>query len=249
MANPIILERGKEFDWYYEGCLSYPNNYLNIKRVTEVTVEYMNRKGKRKQEKLTGFKARVFLHEMDHLIGVCLVGDGWRAGKTLTAGELYKKREAEAEARRADPNTATAVLALATAAGIGSRYKPPPKRENKCTRTACPNDGQGYYHKHDVKGDPSRSNYCEKCAKLINEANGQTLILPNWEVARLVHDGHAVSMSEAKRLVAQGYNPPGPRKSNVMQCYDEEVDMDTAMKQMDELSDDARRAIHEDKDK
>lgn len=71
--NPRIIAVGTEVAPAQEGCLSYPGLYLNIKRPTTVKVEYEDTKGETHTKELSGIIARVFLHEMDHLYGICFV--------------------------------------------------------------------------------------------------------------------------------------------------------------------------------
>jgi peptide deformylase len=68
--NPEIIATKGEPEVYLEGCLSFPGLWLNIKRVPEVKVRYQNVSGAIIEEELSGIRARVFLHEFDHLIGV-----------------------------------------------------------------------------------------------------------------------------------------------------------------------------------
>lgn len=56
-----------------EGCLSFPQLYLKVRRFTEIRVRYQNVKGEFNEEVLTGLAARVFQHEYDHLDGICFV--------------------------------------------------------------------------------------------------------------------------------------------------------------------------------
>lgn len=68
--NPEILtfigeEKG------LEGCLSFPNLWLNVKRPSSVNVRYHNVDGTLTEQTFTGLKARVFQHELDHLNGIC----------------------------------------------------------------------------------------------------------------------------------------------------------------------------------
>jgi peptide deformylase len=53
-----------------EGCLSFPNLWLNVTRYKEILVRYYNMKGQIVEEKLQGLEARVFQHELDHLDGI-----------------------------------------------------------------------------------------------------------------------------------------------------------------------------------
>ncbi len=56
-----------------EGCLSLPEITANVRRATEITVDYTDLQGERKQITTAGFEARVILHEIDHLDGVLIL--------------------------------------------------------------------------------------------------------------------------------------------------------------------------------
>jgi peptide deformylase len=71
--NPRVLAVNDERKQTQEGCLSFPGLYLNIKRPTAVLVEYEDVKGETHKKEFTGLLATVFLHEFDHLQGVCFV--------------------------------------------------------------------------------------------------------------------------------------------------------------------------------
>lgn len=85
--NPRVIAVGTEVAPAQEGCLSYPGLYLNIKRPTIVKVEYEDTTGETHTKELSGIMARVFLHEMDHLYGICFVD---RAGELSV--KLAKQR-------------------------------------------------------------------------------------------------------------------------------------------------------------
>jgi peptide deformylase len=82
MLNPQVLERGAETETASEGCLSYPGVYAGIERSKRVRVKWGSQHGNPRVTWFDGFTARIVQHEIDHLNGVCLVGDAWRAGKT-----------------------------------------------------------------------------------------------------------------------------------------------------------------------
>lgn len=72
LINPEILcTAGDEVD--VEGCLSFPGLYGEVKRALEIEVEALDRHGKKKKIKGTGFLARALQHEIDHLEGVLFV--------------------------------------------------------------------------------------------------------------------------------------------------------------------------------
>lgn len=68
--NPKIIELTEERGGYLEGCLSFPNLLMRITRPVGATVSYQTITGETVETELTGIKARVFLHEFDHLIGI-----------------------------------------------------------------------------------------------------------------------------------------------------------------------------------
>lgn len=71
MFNPVVVEKdGKKLD--KEGCLSYPNLWVDIERSTEITVEFIDIAGRNRKEKYKGIAARVILHEIDHLNGATI---------------------------------------------------------------------------------------------------------------------------------------------------------------------------------
>lgn len=71
MFNPTIVSYAKDSIEGEEGCLSFPNLYLKVKRYSTVNVEYFDRTGQKCIMKLSGIDARCFQHELDHLDGVC----------------------------------------------------------------------------------------------------------------------------------------------------------------------------------
>lgn len=68
--NPRIVDQTTEFIALEEGCLTFPNLYIKIKRPKAIKVRFQNPFGETQTEKFIGMTARGFLHEMDHLDGV-----------------------------------------------------------------------------------------------------------------------------------------------------------------------------------
>lgn len=69
MINPGFqaLAEAQERDW--EGCLSIPGIRALVPRYQEILVHYTDQQGGLVEIKLHGFVARVFQHEVDHLVG------------------------------------------------------------------------------------------------------------------------------------------------------------------------------------
>lgn len=68
--NPEILE-GENVVTDTEGCLSFPNLWLKVKRNDKIKVKYFNALGQEVITEFTGLIARVYQHERDHLDGIC----------------------------------------------------------------------------------------------------------------------------------------------------------------------------------
>lgn len=76
MLNPVITARSENTSVKEEGCLSYPRISKRIRRSTSITVEYETVRRERAVEEITDpWRARVIQHEVDHLDGICKVGD------------------------------------------------------------------------------------------------------------------------------------------------------------------------------
>lgn len=68
--NPTITAYGEEQIYLDEGCLSYPDLFVKIKRPRLVRVRYTTPDGTVVTRKFEGMTARVFQHELDHLNGI-----------------------------------------------------------------------------------------------------------------------------------------------------------------------------------
>ena len=68
--NPRIVKRYDDEVWCEEGCLSFPDEIINIQRPDRIVVKYEDEDRKDHKIKLDGFAARVFQHEFDHLNGI-----------------------------------------------------------------------------------------------------------------------------------------------------------------------------------
>jgi peptide deformylase len=73
MFNPriLIVDNNQPLVEGEEGCLSFPELWLKVKRYSSLTAEYFDRSGNKCIIELKGMDARCFQHELDHLNGVC----------------------------------------------------------------------------------------------------------------------------------------------------------------------------------
>lgn len=73
-----------------EGCLSFPNLFLKVKRPRTIKVRFTMPNGETVTHKFDGITARCFLHELDHLNGIVFTS---RVNKFhLEQGMRYKKK-------------------------------------------------------------------------------------------------------------------------------------------------------------
>ena len=68
--NPRIVKSYSEEVEMEEGCLSYPELFLKIKRPDKIVVKYEDEDKKTHKMKLQGLASRVFQHEYDHMEGI-----------------------------------------------------------------------------------------------------------------------------------------------------------------------------------
>ena len=68
--NPRIIKSYSEEVEMEEGCLSYPELFLKIKRPDKIIVKYEDENKKTHKLKLQGLASRVFQHEYDHMEGI-----------------------------------------------------------------------------------------------------------------------------------------------------------------------------------
>jgi len=68
--NARITEKAGEIVPMNEGCLSIPNLREEVNRESHMRITYFDEKWNQQSEVYKGYKARVILHEYDHLDGI-----------------------------------------------------------------------------------------------------------------------------------------------------------------------------------
>jgi len=68
--NPWIMVGDNDLKDDQEGCLSFPNLRLKVKRHNKITAAYLDNTGKQCIIELDGVDSRCFQHELDHLDGI-----------------------------------------------------------------------------------------------------------------------------------------------------------------------------------
>lgn len=99
--NPKITRASQDTDLMKEGCLSFPDLYLMIKRAKSIEFEYQDVEGEKHTLILEGMGARVVQHELDHLNGIVFLQRASRLKieRALKARPKEKKRREEYQKR------------------------------------------------------------------------------------------------------------------------------------------------------
>jgi len=99
MFNPRIVDQTTELVSLDEGCLTFPNLFVKIKRPKAVKVRYQDVDGNVITEKYIGMTARGILHELDHLNGVMYTK---RASTVLLARAQNQKKQLDRKLKRGE---------------------------------------------------------------------------------------------------------------------------------------------------
>lgn len=83
MINPQLSQPSPEIVVMSEGCLSIPGIHSDVSRPASIKIRYQKLDGEIVEEIASGFRARVIMHENDHLNGVLFID-------RLSAGERAK---------------------------------------------------------------------------------------------------------------------------------------------------------------
>lgn len=68
--NPTVLQHTEDTIIDMEGCLSFPGIYVKVKRPKEILAKFLDENLEEKVVKITGYSAKCYLHELDHLLGI-----------------------------------------------------------------------------------------------------------------------------------------------------------------------------------
>lgn len=92
--NPVFSDESEEHSVYSEGCLSVPEQYADVTRPAEVTVDWQDVDGKTHRERMTGLMATCIQHEHDHLEGILFIDHLSRMKRDMVLKKLVKLRKA-----------------------------------------------------------------------------------------------------------------------------------------------------------
>lgn len=91
IINPEILNYSKEKVKGWEGCLSVPSIRGLVPRHSQISVRYFDQQGHKQQKQLTGFIARIFQHELDHLNGLTFIDQLESSKDLISEVEWYQQ--------------------------------------------------------------------------------------------------------------------------------------------------------------
>ena len=99
--NPELVRVSQETDMMKEGCLSFPDIYLMIRRSKTIELKYQDASGESHQIMLEGLGARCVQHEMDHLNGIIFLQRASRLKieRALKARKKERKKRLDYEQR------------------------------------------------------------------------------------------------------------------------------------------------------
>lgn len=95
--NPRVVDSSGEIIALEEGCLSFPNLFLKIKRPRAIKTRYEQPNGETVMRVMDGITARVFQHELDHLNGLTMLD---RIPKIHKTRALEKWKIAQRKAKK-----------------------------------------------------------------------------------------------------------------------------------------------------
>src|SRR6188472_408965 len=97
LMNAEVIETSEEVQDSEEGCLSFPDIYIKVKRPMRCKVRYMGLDGQLHEIEGEALMARCLLHENDHLTGKLLVDFVGPLKRQMIKKKLQRVKDAEAD--------------------------------------------------------------------------------------------------------------------------------------------------------
>lgn len=89
MVDPVLVSSGGKKGKKRESCMSLPGYTGSVTRRENAVISYSDLDGTRQTLELSGFEARVAMHEMDHLDGVLFADLTANEGQELVETDLF----------------------------------------------------------------------------------------------------------------------------------------------------------------
>lgn len=99
--NPEITRLSQETDLLKEGCLSFPDIYLMIKRAKVIEFDFIDSDGEKHTLQLDGIGSRCVQHEIDHLNGIIFLqrASQFKIERALKARPKERRKRLDYERR------------------------------------------------------------------------------------------------------------------------------------------------------
>ena len=94
-VNPIIKNTNQVLSKYEEGCLSVPNQFVEVNRPSTCEVEYLDYNGEKKNLKCDKLLATCIQHEMEHLQGITILTYVSKLKRSMIIKKLSKLKTNE----------------------------------------------------------------------------------------------------------------------------------------------------------
>ncbi|NQZ22939.1 MAG: peptide deformylase [Colwellia sp.] len=91
IINPEILHYSSDKIKGWEGCLSVPSMRGLVPRHSQIKVRYFDQQGQEQLKEFTGFIARIFQHELDHLNGLTFIDQLESTKDLISEVEWYQQ--------------------------------------------------------------------------------------------------------------------------------------------------------------
>jgi len=97
--NPQIISQSPKKKVFFEGCLSIPDYYGEVKRPISIKAMFDNEGGKKITKTFSGISSWIFQHEVDHLNGILFMDHVLKhkgrvykfIGKDRAGGEIFEE--------------------------------------------------------------------------------------------------------------------------------------------------------------
>jgi peptide deformylase len=96
LINPEIVSDSGDKHPYKEGCLSFPDQFSEVVRPSNVRVKFLDLEGKTQEKTFDGLLATCIQHEIDHLNGIVFVDHISSLKRDMILRKLTKLKKAGA---------------------------------------------------------------------------------------------------------------------------------------------------------
>lgn len=93
MFNPHLVGASKEQSLMNEGCLSFPELMLALKRPAEIMIRFHDVNGEEQTMTAKGVAARIILHEYDHMLGINFTNHASNFKLKMEIEKINKRRK------------------------------------------------------------------------------------------------------------------------------------------------------------